>query len=199
MDKFKQLGLAFHNYASAYGSFPPAAQNRDKDGKSGLSWRVHILPFMEENKLYKEFHLDEAWDSPHNIKLLERMPKIYAQSALETASEVSLQTGYTTYVAPLGEGTIAGADKPIKFQHITDGTSNTLLIVEANQDNAVPWTAPQDYEFDPEDPAKGLAVNESGTFTAEMADGSAHQLPRDIDPKTLLHLFQMNDGNPVRF
>ncbi|HBI44142.1 MAG TPA: hypothetical protein DDY78_15010, partial [Planctomycetales bacterium] len=60
-----QLGLAAFNYLDKYGAFPPA-YTADKDGKRLLSWRVHVLPFLEQDKLYKEFHLDEPWDSDHN-------------------------------------------------------------------------------------------------------------------------------------
>ena len=72
----KQIGLAIHNYISVHESFPPA-YTTDKAGKPLLSWRVLILPYIEQDALYKEFHLDEAWDSPHNKALIARMPAPY--------------------------------------------------------------------------------------------------------------------------
>ena len=59
----KQIGLAIHNYIASHGSFPPA-YTQDNAGKPLLSWRVLILPYIEQDALFKEFHLDEAWDSP---------------------------------------------------------------------------------------------------------------------------------------
>jgi hypothetical protein len=57
-----------HNYASANGSFPPAAAC-DANGKPLLRWRVLILPYMDQDSLFQRFHLDEAWDSPDNMPL----------------------------------------------------------------------------------------------------------------------------------
>ena len=73
MNRFKQIGLAIHNYASANKALPPKQELRGEGGKSGLSWRVHILPFLgdDERELWERFKLDEPWDSAHNIQLLE--------------------------------------------------------------------------------------------------------------------------------
>jgi len=72
----KQIGLAVHNFIGATGHFP--SDVRDKDGKALLSWRVHLLPFVEELALYKRFKMDEAWDGPTNKPLVEKMPKLFA-------------------------------------------------------------------------------------------------------------------------
>ena len=66
-----------HNYHDTYGTFPPAATTDGAD-KPLLSWRVAILPFLEQQPLYEQFHLDEPWDSPHNKTLIEQMPQVYA-------------------------------------------------------------------------------------------------------------------------
>jgi hypothetical protein len=71
-DQFKHLMLAMLNYESANRHLPPAAI-RDKDGKPLLSWRVAILPYLDEVELYKQFRLDEPWDSPHNSALIKKM------------------------------------------------------------------------------------------------------------------------------
>ena len=62
-NNLKQIGLAMHNFHDSYGGFP-AAYSTDKNGKPLLSWRVHILPFVEGQALYRQFKLDEPWDSP---------------------------------------------------------------------------------------------------------------------------------------
>src|SRR5215208_5386317 len=75
-ENLKQIALAFHNHHDANGRLP--GNICDKNGKALLSWRVQILPYLEEDKLYFEFKLDEAWDSDHNKKLIEKLPKTYA-------------------------------------------------------------------------------------------------------------------------
>ena len=87
-NNLKQIGLAFHNFHDAYRTLPAAAGLND-DGEPMLSWRVALLPFLEEAALYEEFHLDEPWDSEHNITLLERMPAVYRHPSRNT------QPGYT--------------------------------------------------------------------------------------------------------
>ena len=72
----KRLAIAMHHYERANGRLPPAAV-RDKNGKPTVSWRVLILPYIEQNELYKQFKLDESWDSNHNRKLVAKMPAIY--------------------------------------------------------------------------------------------------------------------------
>ena len=74
----KQLAIVMQTYSDVNnGRLAPAAVF-DKDGKPLLSWRVLMLPYLEQDALYKEFHLDEPWDSDHNKKLLEKMPPLFA-------------------------------------------------------------------------------------------------------------------------
>src|SRR5262249_35125672 len=70
----KQIGLAIHTYHDVYGCLPPAVV-RDKDGRPLYSWRVSLLPFVEEDRLFKEFKLDEPWDSPSNKRIAEKTPR----------------------------------------------------------------------------------------------------------------------------
>ena len=77
-----------HNYDSTHGSLPPHAIY-GKDGKPLLSWRVLILPYIEEQALYEQFHLDEPWDSPHNEPLLRQIPRCY-RSPLDGGSAEGL-------------------------------------------------------------------------------------------------------------
>src|SRR5262249_12882572 len=75
-NNLKQIAMAFHKFADVYGRLPYAAGD-GKAGKGQLSWRVALLPFLEQEPLYREFRLNEAWDSPHNKRLLARMPEVY--------------------------------------------------------------------------------------------------------------------------
>ncbi|HBO44797.1 MAG TPA: hypothetical protein DD670_12880 [Planctomycetaceae bacterium] len=191
IDQFKQIMLGMHNYHDRHRSFPPGERDRDKDGKSGLSWRVHILPQLDQYQLYKEFRLDEPWDSPHNRKLIEKMPAIYR------SGRRGIKPGHTTYLAPAGEDTVAGQKVPVSIRDMTDGTTNTIMVVEVKPEWAVPWTAPDDYAFDPKDPARGLEIGPNGAFMAALGDASVSFFRGGLKPTLLLHLFQKSDGQPV--
>ncbi|HEY7158442.1 MAG TPA: DUF1559 domain-containing protein, partial [Gemmataceae bacterium] len=73
-DNMQKLGIAMHTYHDVNDHFPPATIY-DKDGKALLSWRVLLLPYLEQDDLFAQFHFDEPWDSKHNKPLLAKMPK----------------------------------------------------------------------------------------------------------------------------
>lgn len=191
-NNMKSLLLAMHNYHDVYRAFPPHAKARGKDGRSGLSWRVHLLPFLEQSELYDQFKLDESWDSPHNIKLLDRMPDVFAPSAM-FGEATGVKPFHTLYAAPVGEKTIFGGDKPLGFQNITDGSSNTIAIVELAPEHAIAWTSPNDYDFDPNNPAAKLK-SEDGTTRVARADGSVQTLRIDNPASVWNALFSVSGG-----
>ena len=188
-NNLKQIGLAMHNYHDANNAFPPAAVC-DKAGKPLLSWRVLILPYLEEEALFKQFKLDEPWDSANNKKLLAKMPKIYAVPGV--TPEGGTDTHFRVFV---GNG--AGFDwlKGTKLNTIADGTSNTYMCVTGA--DAVPWTKPDELEFDPEkDPTKLLGPVASGRVLVGMFDGSVRTLGK-IPPKDTLKAYITAAGGEV--
>ncbi len=195
MNNLRQIALAMHNYMDAYRNFPTVA-NFDKNGKPLLSWRVHLLPFLDQVKLYKEFHLDEPWDSEHNKTLIEKMPAVYRSSKNKELN----QAGKTTYLVPIGEHMIfTGTDKTVSIRDITDGTSNTILTVDADDAHAVIWTKPDDLKIDPQKPQTGLHDHPRSGFLVGLADGSVRFLPAKIDAKTLNALFTRDGGEVVKW
>jgi hypothetical protein len=126
-NNLKQIGLAMHNYASTEDHFPAAAIT-DKQGKPLLSWRVAILPYIEQQELYNQFHLDEPWDSPHNSALLPRRPATYACPSF---AELSKDPTLTTYQALVGPGTAFENPNGPTVVDIPDGLASTLFVVEA--------------------------------------------------------------------
>ena len=194
LNNLKQIGLALHNYHDTYRQFPvgEGPNIKSKDGKPLLSWRVHLLPFIEQDPLYSRFKLDEPWDSPHNIKLADQIPITYvAPNQPDLGNK-------TTYLAPVGPGSILGSSKKLGFRNITDGTSLTIMIVQVAPDKAVPWTKPEDVIYDVTNPVASLG-NVDQTFSCLFADGSVRTLPVTMKPKTLLNLFNMFDGEDIDF
>ena len=185
-NNMKQIMLAIYNFESAYRKFPERV-TRDKAGGPLLSWRVAILPYIEQNNLYQQFHLDEPWDSPHNITLLERMPQTYANPQVEVAP------GYTVYLAPVGKN--AGwLDKNMRLSAITDGTSNTIALTEVAPHLAVPWTAPDDLDID-ENP--GTSWMSDRGANVGMFDGSVRWLPAELAEDVLRALMTINGGEVI--
>ncbi|MCU0960631.1 MAG: DUF1559 domain-containing protein [Pirellulaceae bacterium] len=197
MNRLKQIMLALHNYHDVHRAFPPGDAPRGADGTSGLSWRVHMLPFIGHAELYQQFHLDEPWDSPHNKSLLDRMPDIYRIDSPSFTPGQTIAPGHTTLLAPVGDDTVFGQPQATKLNQILDGTSNTVVLVEVKPEYALPWTKPTDYALDTGDPARGLQLGSDGRFLAALADGSVHALRGDLPAATLLHLFQMSDGQMI--
>lgn len=185
-----QIGLAMHNYSDRNKHFPPSSSN-DVQGRPLLSWRVALLPYLDQDALFKEFHLDEPWDSEHNAKLIERMPAIF-RSFGSTAS-----VGRTCYLVPVGPGSVFEPKSEIEIRDITDGTSNTIMAVEVADQDAVVWTKPDDYVFDPKHPTAKLTTPYSDGRLILYCDGSAHLLPLSLDDEMLRRRFMRNDGQPV--
>jgi hypothetical protein len=171
-----QIGLAMHVYLDDHGRFPAAAIC-DKEGKPLLSWRVALLPSLEQQKLYNRFKLDEPWDSEHNKKLLAQMAAVYA---LPEATTIGTMTHYRVFVGPQ-----AGFEwcKGRRVSEITDGLSNTFMVVEAAE--AVPWTKPDELAYDPQKTLPKLGGCYAGGFHAGFMDGSVRFLHHALPEKTL--------------
>ena len=195
MDQMKQLGLGMHTYHIEHKSFPPPALV-DGDGKPLLSWRVALLPYLEDDykELYGEFHLDEPWDSEHNKPLVAKMPAIYRCPRSKKAD-----SGMTVYQVPRGPSTVFAGPDGISIRKIPDGTSNTICVVEVDENDAVPWTKPEEWPFDPANPAKGLGGHFPERFICLVCDGSAHAIPTTTKKETLSALFTRNGGEVVEF
>jgi hypothetical protein len=196
LDSLRQVGVAWHNYHDVHVTFPtgettslapPSAHNM------GLSWRVKALPFLNEVALYNQFNLDEPWDSPHNKTLISKLPAVYRPRNAKLAAQ-----GKTRFVAPVGDKLITtNKHRPVEIQSITDGTSNTIMVVEADDQHAVVWTKPDDLDVDLAKPLTGLAIRPPGGFLVLMADGNVRFLRAGIKPTTLAALFTRAGGEVV--
>ena len=164
-ENLKQIGIAYHSYCDTFGKCPHNIE--DKDGKPMLSWRVQLLPYLEESDLYKQFKLDESWDSKNNKALIDKIPKAFAPI------RVKAEKGETFYRGFTGADTAFEAGKVLKLPaSFLDGTSNTLLVVEAGE--ACLWTKPDDLPYDPKKALSKLGGLFDGDFHVLMADGSVY-------------------------
>ncbi len=254
--QLRTLGIAIINYHDAYGRLPlPAIV--DQKGQPLLSWRVAILPFIEQDALFREFKLDEAWDSPHNKKLIAKMPAVFAPVSKSTAPHSTYfqyivgpeaifsshrlkgsrgfgsrpggmggmggapgmpggrggpgpggsggaggrpgmgpggfpggpggmrggSAGPTAPIPPGGSGVMGGSGLPRIPNSIPDGTSNTILAVEAG--TPVVWTKPEDVSYDPKKPLPRLGGQFASVIHVLMADGTVRTLARRLDEATL--------------
>jgi hypothetical protein len=190
-NNMRQITLGILAYESTHGRFPAAA-HRTADGKPGLSWRVAILPMIEMNGLYRQFKLDEPWDSDHNKALISQMPSIYKSPGSD------LDDGYTNYLAVVSPDTIiSNGRRPTRSTDVRDGLSRTVMIVEADDNYAAIWTQPADYDWDANDPAYGLGGIWSGTFFVGFGDGRIDRLDATVGAETLNAYFSRNGGEVV--
>lgn len=171
-NNLKQIALALHNYADVNGSFPRGVY--DTNGKALLSWRVQLLPYLEQDQLYKQFKLDEAWDGKTNKELLEKLPNVFDSPRVKVKAK-----GYTVYQGFTGKGALFGSDQKFFFTNVTDGTSNTLFAVEATA--AVPWSKPADVPYDEKKDLPDFGKAFDSTPLGAMLDGSV----RVLDTKTI--------------
>jgi prepilin-type processing-associated H-X9-DG protein len=188
-NNLKQLALAMHNYHDTNGVFPPVAVY-DKAGKPLLSWRVLILPYIEQDNLYQKFRLDEPWDSDHNKKLLAQVPPVYRHPAAKRGTD-------THYRVFTGRGTLFEGKRGVQITKIADGTSNTLMFVEAAE--GVPWSKPDDLPDDPAKPLPKLGGFFPDGFNAAFCDGSVHFLRATINEKTMRALITIAGGEVIDF
>jgi prepilin-type processing-associated H-X9-DG protein len=190
-NNLKQIALAIHNYHDAYGHLPQDIL--DKDGNALLSWRVAILPFIEQDNLYRQFKLDEPWNSPNNLKWSEVAIKTYMSPNAIPATP----PGMTHYKGFSGPGAIFEKGKKLKFGDVTDGLSNTILVVEAG--DPVPWAKPGDFPFDPKKELPKLALpGVPDVVNIAFADGSVRSLVlKNLPEKTLKAMITRAGGEIV--
>jgi serine/threonine protein kinase len=191
-DNMKQVAVALQAMHKAHNSFPPAALSDPRTGRPLLSWRVAVLPHLGEEALYREFKLDEPWDSPHNRSLMQRMPAVF------TRAPTAVQQGRTDFQVLVGPGTAfepgpGGAGRSL--HEFTDGAASTILFVEAAA--PVEWTKPADLVYDPKGPLPPLGNRAADAFACALADGSVVELQRDTPEATVRALITRNGGEPL--
>jgi len=187
-NNMKWLALAMHNYYDKYKLFPLAVLY-GPDGKTPHSWRVAVLPFLDQKSLYAEYHFDQPWDSPENRKVLEKMPAVY-RCPTEPAGSTN-----ACYFALVGPGTMFDGKTATTFQDVADGTAITILLVEAERD--IPWTKPEDIPYDPDGPLPALGGFFEDGFHVALVDGEGPFLSNTVSEEVLRALITKAGGERV--
>jgi hypothetical protein len=184
------IGLGFHHYLDTYRRLPGSKNLTVSDFPH--SWRVAILPMIGEAELYSQYRLDEPWDSEHNLTLLPKMPAIYRSEASESGP--ATPEGETHLQGFVGPRTALGDASGVEMVKITDGTSNTLLVIESLA--TVPWTKPDDIPFNAPEDVGQIKPFAGRPLHFVMADGAVRTMA-DIDTQKLNLMIIRDDGIPV--
>lgn len=200
-DNLRKIAVAARGHLDQHRFFP-ACYSTNAEGAPLLSWRVHLLPMLGEDSLYREFHLGEPWDSEHNIKLVDRMPKVFrapisqAPQGKTTFRAIGGATG--TFPSP-GEDVPVdpkiGKIKGVTLGHVTDGLRNTVMIVEVRDSLAIEWTKPDEFVPDSEDPRKGIAGVYNEGMHMLCVDGTTMLV--EVDASVAALLFHRHDGQVI--
>jgi len=192
MNALKWIAIAMQSYEREHGHFPPPVVT-DRTGRPLYSWRVALLPYLDEKAMHERFHLDEPWDSEHNRRFVQQMPDVYKSSG------VDLPAGHTRFLVLRGEGTVfPGGQQKISVRDIPDGTRDTVMAVTASPDAAVPWTKPQDIAFEPKKPTQNLANNQPGdNFSVIFCDGHGRWFSAQVAGDIVRAIASRNGGERV--
>ena len=159
-----------------------------KKTKTPYSWRVAVLPYLDQQSLYGLYHFDEPWDSEHNLQIANTVVPTFCSPTDPGSTDAA-------YFALVGPATVFAGKNGVKRQQITDGTKDTLLLVEAKR--GIPWTKPEDIPYSPDKPLPKLGGFYEGGFSTVTCNGGGFFIPDHIDPQTLRHLIERADGNAV--
>lgn len=185
--KLKNLAIAFLNFHDIYTHFPSTSGRGGADDPKGLSWRVHLLPYIDHAPLHSKFHLDEPWDSPHNLKLVDQMPDLFKIPSVKEANKTSMHL-------LVGKGLPFDRDNAPGLRDIKDDPDKTIIVVQAGPDKAEIWTKPGGLEIDPKNALKSLGDISDKGILALFASGTVRRLPQDLSAAEFLNMIRHDDG-----
>jgi len=197
-NNLRQIGLALQNYHDRYKCFPPAYV-ADEKGKPKHSWRVLLLPFVDEQALYAQYNFKEPFDGPANRRLAQR-----PVSAYQCPESAAADTANASYVMLVGPGTLSDGPKSTKLSDVRDGTSNTIAIVEI-PGTGVNWMEPKDMTLDefvatfprPGGPVQAKGSNHPGFINVLILDGSARSLSTSTPAATIRAMATIAGGEAM--
>ena len=204
-NQLKQIGLALHNLHDQTQYFLPTQEKHpefyDENGRLKVSWRVHLLPYMDQKPLYDQFKLDEAWDSPNNAPLAKNMPEVFKSPDTPADSNKSRFRVFEGKREKDDEGeekmtTLFPLGQPARMRDTKDGLSYTIMVVEAGPDKAVEWTKPGGLN-----PAQSKA--ELGETASQVAilkgDGTISLVKKDLEDAQWKELIGPQDFTTIEW
>lgn len=186
-NNLRQLGIAIHSYHDVHGELPPAIV-KDASGKPLYSGLVLLLPFVEQDNLYQQFDRSKAWDDPANIGISRQMVMTFMNPASNDT-----RPGHCDYMLVGGANAALSDTGKSTLMNIVDGTSNTILAVEAGRGNVLEsWAQPVTW-----DPSKPFDGPDPTMVNVLFADRSVRSLPKTTPVQTLRLISDRQDGMPV--
>ncbi len=175
MNTFKQAMIGLHNYHDVNRGFPFKKHAQSEDAKSGLSWMVYILPYVEEAVLFNQFDLEQSFNQPKNAPLAQQ--EMVLSKPLNTGGRISW---------------VRASNVPQAFRDITDGTSRTICLIQNRKESMSPWTQPTSVA-----PAEVLrqlrALKEGEVMLAGLYDGSVQRFT-SADVERVESMLEPSDG-----
>ena len=192
----KQISLALHNYHDKYKAFPPA-YTVDAEGNRLHSWRVLILPFVEQQQLYDNIRLNEPWDSEHNRQFHSYRPHTFACPSAPDGDDYNTPYGKrninTNYVRIVGENTTTMGSGSVSQDDFQCDRPKVLMVIETTR--PICWMEPEDLTLEelaipiPPRPGKADRIGPDSwhrkIINGSMADGGCIYLLREIPPEVI--------------
>lgn len=183
--KLAMIVGALHQHDKKYGCFWPDMKRGpelyDSNRNLLVSWRVHLLPFLGQRKLYDRFRLSEPWDSKHNLSLMDKMPDVFRSSPDD-------EPNHTRFGVFIGSDAPMFIGRQIGIKDVLDGSVNTILVAEAGPDRAVPWTKPEEMPFDPRSVMDSLGKISPVGINVVTVAGKTYTLRPDIKAAEIAEL-----------
>lgn len=184
-NRLKMAALAMHNYESTHRHLPPAVI-RDETGKPLFSGMVELLPYLEQQALYQQLDLTQAWNSPANRELTAAPFRLFSDIDGEGAFRL-----------PIYPGSVWDTDEPLRFQDIRDGTSNTIMAIQAPPEVNTSWADPTPWQISETDPKRSIFGDRDSVWVAWM-DGSVTQLNKsEVTTEQLKAMLTIAGGEVV--
>ena len=200
-NNLKMMGLAAHNYHDVYNRFPQGTvDGTDLPPEKRLSWAYSLLPFLDEPALYDQMDRAQAWDSDANALAVATQISVF-QNPSQPGRRANPSSGDYLGVTGIGEGSadlpandrragIFGTDRQTRFRDVTDGTSNTMMFIDASEPNVSQFAGgratlrgfSQKPYFNGPD---GIGSPHTGVVQVMFADGSVRAMSVDVDDRII--------------
>ena len=190
-NNLKMIGLALSYDETQRGSFAPL--NSVQDNGPPTSWRVEMLPYLEQKTLFDSYDLASPWDSEENTKLAStKVTAFVCPSNLQPTDADGRY--FTAYARPFGANVKSAVAGKIDLSQV--GRSNSIAVVESCGQNII-WTEPRDALVEERTAGINLPGKTRGTSDGAissyhtggaqvvMLDGAVRFLSQSVDRKVL--------------